>query len=157
MNPDRIDRALSVLRNLSQHPDGRTLKHLSEDLGLPMSSAHDLLQAMVDIDAVRTIGPRNYALGTKAVVLSLTIVDSISLRSVARQYLATLSSAISENVYLGVRNGDTVCYVDRFEASQVLSVVMQLGSERPLHASSVGSCWLPTTPIWSSRFSPLRP
>jgi len=138
MNPDRIDRALSVLRNLSQHPDGRTLKHLSEDLGLPMSSAHDLLQAMVDIDAVRTIGPRNYALGTKAVVLSLTIVDSISLRSVARQYLATLSSAISENVYLGVRNGDTVCYVDRFEASQVLSVVMQLGSERPLHASSVG-------------------
>lgn len=138
MNSDRIDRALNVLLCLSQHPDGRTLKHLSEDLKLPMSSTHDLLQAMVEIDAIRATGSRTYALGKKAITLSLTIVDSLSLRNIARQYLATLSGEIGENVYLGVRTGDTVYYVDRFEASQALSVVMQLGSERPLHASSVG-------------------
>lgn len=138
MNSERIDRILSVLRHLAQHPGGLPLKQLSDDLALPMSSTHDLVQAMVEIDAVRIAGPRHYALGTKAVNLSLTIVDSLSLRGVARSHLTEVSAAISENVYLAARTGDTVSYLDRSEAVQVLSVVMALGADRPLHASSVG-------------------
>jgi DNA-binding IclR family transcriptional regulator len=138
MNPDRIERALNVLDYLSQHPQGRSLKHLSEDLGLPMSSTHDLLQAMVEINAVRLSGPKTYLLGSRSVSLSLTIVDSISLRNVARPQLVELSSEIGENVYLAMRTGDSVAYVDRVEASQLLSVVIRLGGERPLHGTSVG-------------------
>jgi DNA-binding IclR family transcriptional regulator len=138
MNADRIDRALKVLGYLSQHPEGRNLKQLSDDLGLPMSSTHDLLQAMVEIGAVRLSGPRTYLLGARSVSLSLAVVDSISLRNVARPQLETLSVEIGENVYLAMRSGDSVTYVDRVEASQLLSVVIRLGGERPLHSTSVG-------------------
>jgi DNA-binding IclR family transcriptional regulator len=138
MNSDRLDRALAIMTYLARHHEGRTVKQISSDLELPMSSSHDLLQAMADIGAVQVGSGRLYALGPRAVTVALTVVDSLSLRTIARPHLAALCAAIHENIYIGVRNGDTVVYVDRVEATQELSVVMQLGSARPLHASSVG-------------------
>ncbi|MFH8766363.1 IclR family transcriptional regulator [Streptomyces althioticus] len=138
MNPARIDRALAILGYLAEHQEGSTLKRLSEDLGLPMSSAHDLLQTLVGLDVVKMLGPRTYGLGPRAVVLALSIVDSVDLRHVSQPYLAELCEEINENTYLAVRSGAGVVYADRHEAGQTLSVVMKLGGQRPLHGSSVG-------------------
>jgi DNA-binding IclR family transcriptional regulator len=138
MNASRIDRAFAVLGYLAHHHGGRSLKHLSSDLGLPMSSTHDLLQALVEIQAVRVAGPRAYALGPRAVTIALAVVDSLDIRDVARPFLAELCQELNENVYLAVRAGDSVTYADRYEASQPLAVVMQLGGARPLHGSAVG-------------------
>ncbi|QIZ01121.1 IclR family transcriptional regulator [Streptomyces sp. S1D4-11] len=138
MNSARIDRALSVLGYLAHHHEGRSLTHLSADLSLPMSSTHDLMQALVEIGVVRLAGPRTYALGPRAVILALSIVDSVRLREVARPFLRELSEEISENTYLAVRTGDNVVYADRIEASQQLAVVIRLGDSRPLHGSAVG-------------------
>ncbi|MEV5838359.1 IclR family transcriptional regulator [Nocardia sp. NPDC052112] len=138
MNASRIDRALAVLGYLAHHHEGRSLKHLSSDLDLPMSSTYDLMQALVEIGAVRVAGPRTYAIGPRAVTIALTVVDSLSLREVARPFLTALCEEINENVYLGIRVGDGVTYADRYEASQPLAVVMQLGGARPMHGSAVG-------------------
>ncbi|MFG2925657.1 IclR family transcriptional regulator [Streptomyces sp. NPDC048305] len=138
MNPARIDRALAILGYLAEHQEGSTLKRLCEDLSLPMSSAHDLLQTLVGLDTVKMLGPRTYALGPRAVVLALSIVDSVDLRHVSQPYLAELCEEINENTYLAVRSGAGVVYADRHEAGQTLSVVMKLGGQRPLHGSSVG-------------------
>ncbi|MEV6781269.1 IclR family transcriptional regulator [Streptomyces sp. NPDC051098] len=138
MNPARIDRALAILGYLAEHQEGSALKRLSEDLSLPMSSAHDLLQTLVGLDVVKMLGQRTYALGPRAVVLALSIVDSVDLRHVSQPYLSDLCEEINENTYLAVRSGAGVVYADRHEAGQTLSVVMKLGGQRPLHGSSVG-------------------
>jgi DNA-binding IclR family transcriptional regulator len=138
VNAARLDRALSVLSNLAQHHEGRSLSNLAEDLALPLSSTHDLMQALVEIEAVRLAGPRMYALGPRAVSIGLLIADSIDLRTVARPHLRELAADVEENVYLAVRTGDEVVYADRYEGSQLLSVIMKLGGGRPLHASAVG-------------------
>jgi len=138
MNAARIDRALSVLGYLAHHHEGRSLTHLSNDLSLPMSSTHDLMQALVEIGVVRLAGPRTYALGPRAVGLALSIVDSVQLREVARPFLRELSEEINENTYLAVRSGNEVIYADRIEASQQLAVVIRLGDPRPLHVTAAG-------------------
>jgi DNA-binding IclR family transcriptional regulator len=83
-------------------------------------------------------GPRTYALGPRSIGLALSIVDSVKLRHVARPHLVQLCEQLNENVYLAVRSGNDVVYADRYEASQLLSVVIQLGGGRPLHGSAVG-------------------
>ncbi|MEU4173004.1 IclR family transcriptional regulator [Streptomyces sp. NPDC026665] len=138
MNPARIDRALGILGYLAQHQEGCTLKRLCEGMSMPMSSAHDLLQVLVELDAVRLVGQRTYALGPRSVILALSIVDSVDLRQISRPHLAELCEEINENTYLAVRSGNTVVYADREEAGQTLSVVMKLGGSRPLHGSAVG-------------------
>jgi DNA-binding IclR family transcriptional regulator len=138
VNSARLDRAFAVLSNLAQHQEGRSLSDLAKDLELPLSSAHDLMQALVEIDAVRQAGPRMYALGPRAVSVGLLISDSVELHTVARPHLRELATEVEENVYLAVRTGETVVYADRYEGSQLLSVVMRLNGDRPLHASAVG-------------------
>jgi IclR family transcriptional regulator, acetate operon repressor len=138
MNSARIDRALKILEYLGHHQEGAALKHICDDLSIPMSSAHDLLHALAEIDAVRLADQRTYLLGPRSLVLALSIVDAVDLRQVSRPYLTELCEELSENIYLALRSGNTVTYADRYEAGQNLSVVMKLGGPRPLHGSSIG-------------------
>ena len=138
MNPARLDRALKIVEYLAHHQEGSALKPMCEDLGIPMSSAHDLVTALTELDAVRASGQKTYVLGPRSLVLALSIVDSVDLRAASRPFLLALCESVNENTYLALRSGNTVTYADRCEAGQNLSVVMKLGGARPLHGSSIG-------------------
>lgn len=138
MNPARLDRALRILEYLAHHQEGSALKPLCEDLKMPMSSAHDLMSSLVELDAARQLDHKTYVLGPRSLVMALSIVDSVDLRQISRPYLLELCETVNENTYLAVRRGNTVTYADRYEAGQNLSVVMKLGGDRPLHGSSIG-------------------
>lgn len=138
MNAARLDRALRILEYLAHHQEGSSLKPMCEQLGMPMSSAHDLMSSLLELDAVRQQDQKTYVLGPRSLVLALSIVDSVDLRQVSRPFLTQLCEVINENTYLAVRSGNTVTYADRYEAGQNLSVVMKLGGSRPLHGSSIG-------------------
>lgn len=138
MNPARLDRALRILEYLAHHQEGSALKPLCEDLDMPMSSAHDLMSTLLELDAVRQLDQKTYVLGPRSLVMALSIVDSVDLRQVSRPFLLQLCESVNENTYLAVRSGNTVTYADRYEAGQNLSVVMKLGGARPLHGSSIG-------------------
>ncbi|MGY4785402.1 IclR family transcriptional regulator [Rhodococcus opacus] len=138
MNSARLERALKILEYLGQHQEGCALKRICTDLALPMSSAHDLLQALIEIGAVRLADQRTYLVGPRSLVLALAIVDGVDLRGVSRPYLSELCEELNENTYLALRSGNIVTYADRYDAGQTLSVVMKLGGPRPLHGSSIG-------------------
>jgi IclR family acetate operon transcriptional repressor len=138
MNPARLDRTLKIVEYLAHHQEGSALKRMCDDLGLPMSSAHDLVSALMELDVVRQADQKTYVLGPRSFVLALSIIDSVDLRQVSRPFLVQLCEAVNENTYLALRSGNTVTYADRYEAGQNLSVVMKLGGTRPLHGSSIG-------------------
>lgn len=138
MNPARLDRALRILEYLAHHQEGSALKPLCEHLGMPMSSAHDLMSTLLELDAVRQLDQKTYVLGPRSLVMALSIVDSVDLRQISRPFLLELCESVNENTYLAVRSGNTVTYADRYEAGQNLSVVMKLGGDRPLHGSAIG-------------------
>ena len=50
MDRQRLLRVFSILSYLSVKPS--TLSEVSKSLGLPLSSSHDLLQALLELDAV---------------------------------------------------------------------------------------------------------
>jgi DNA-binding IclR family transcriptional regulator len=151
MNSARLNRALKILEYLGQHQEGSALKRICDDLAIPMSSAHDLLQALVEIDAVRLADQRTYLLGPRSIVLALSIVDGVDLRQISRPHLTTLCEELNENTYLALRSGNTVTYADRYEAGQTLSVVMKLGGPRPLHGSSIGKLMTAYNPDLEAR------
>lgn len=138
MNPARLDRALKILEYLAHHQEGTALKTLCQDLAIPMSSAHDLMAALVELDVVRQDDQKTYVIGPRSLVLALSILDSVDLRQVSRPFLLQLCETVNENTYLALRSGNTVTYADRYEAGQTVAVVMKLGGARPLHGSSIG-------------------
>ncbi len=151
MNPARLDRALKILEFLARNQEGSALKPMCEQLGMPMSSAHDLVSALVELDAVRQNDTKTYVLGPRSLVMALSIIDSVDLRQVARPFLLELCESLNENIYLALRSGNTVTYADRYEAGQNLSVVMKLGGSRPLHGSSIGKLFAAFNPDLEAR------
>jgi DNA-binding IclR family transcriptional regulator len=135
---DRFSRVFDVLELLTGHPEGMTLTEVAKRLNLPTSSTHDLLQRMLTADVVVSNDALRYSVGPRAVRLSIRIVDSLELRSIARRHLQDLARETGEGVYLAVRIGRRVVYVERFPGNQPVSVDIRLGQSLFLHATSVG-------------------
>lgn len=138
MNGDRYTRVFDVLELLVSHPDGMTVTEVSKRLGLPLSSTHNLLQRLVAAEVAVNAGGLRYAGGPRLVRLGIRVVDGIELRSVARRHLQELARLLGDDVYLGVRLGRRVVYVERIQGSRPITVEIRLGQSLFLHATSVG-------------------
>lgn len=135
---ERIDRIFALLEYLVANPDGRTLTQISADLGIPVSSAFDLLGAATQAGVVRVSSGKRYLLGERVVRLSLTVVDGLDVRRVSSPHLRALVEKVAEDVYLAMRVGNAVVYVDKYEGPQPVTIAIRLGQPRPLHSSAVG-------------------
>lgn len=135
---DRYARTFDVLELLVGRADGMTVTEISKGLGLPISSSHNLLQRMVSSEVVNVTADLRYSLGPRAVRLGIRIVDGLEVRAVARRHLQDLTRATGEDVYLAVRLGQRVSYIDRVAGTRPVTVDIRLGQSLFLHATSVG-------------------
>ena len=149
MSGDRVTRMFDVLELLVGPSQGMTVTEISKRLDLPISSTHNMLQRMVSADlVVISDGPR-YSIGGRLVRLGIKVVDGLEIRAVARRPLQELARTIEDDIYLAVRLGRRVVYVDRMQGSKTISVNIRLGQDLYLHATSVGklyasydpACW----------------
>ncbi|MDX6287034.1 MAG: hypothetical protein QOG53_2519 [Frankiales bacterium] len=138
MNPDRFSRIFDVLDLLVGHADGMRLTEIREALGAPLSSTHNLLQTMVAAEVLLVDDDLHYVVGPRAMRLGIRISNSLEIRSAARRHLEKLARVIGNDVYLAVKVGERVVYVDRFVGTHPVSVNVRLGESRALHATAVG-------------------
>lgn len=138
MSGDRVSRMFDVLELLVGHREGMTVTEISKRLELPISSTHNMLQRLVAADlVVASEGPR-YSVGGRLVRLGIKVVDGLEIRSVARKPLQELARAIDDDIYLAVRLGRRLVYVDRMPGTRSISVDIRLGQDLYLHATAVG-------------------
>jgi DNA-binding IclR family transcriptional regulator len=138
VDADRFLRTFDVLELLAQHTDGLRLTDVSQALGSPVSSTHNLLQTMVKSEVLLSTTDLRYLIGPRAVRLGVRIMNSLEVREIGRRHLEKLTSEIRNDIYMAVRIGDRVVYVDRFLSSQPVTVNIRLGESLALHATAVG-------------------
>ena len=155
---DRFSRIFDVLELLAGHSRGLTLTEIVGHLGLPTSSAHNLLQRMVAAEVVTLTDHLRYGIGARAVRLGIRIVGELDVKAAARRPLQELARETGEDVYLAMSIGNRVSYVDRVEGSRMVSVDIRLGQRLFLHATSVGKLFAAHTPqLRSQLFAGDRP
>lgn len=135
---DRFSRIFDVLELLVGHPEGMTLTEIVKRLDLPTSSAHNLLRRMVAAEVISMTEDLRYSIGARAVRLGIQVVDRLEVRAVARRTLQDLARETGEDIYLAVRLGNRVSYVDRVAGTRAVSVNIRLGQTLFLHATAVG-------------------
>jgi DNA-binding IclR family transcriptional regulator len=127
-----------ILELLARHPSGLTVTEISQQLGLPLSSTHNLLQRLAKVEAVLVTNDLRYSIGGRAVRYGIRIMEGLNLRSTARRHLLDLAKLLGEDVYLAERFGDRVIYTDRVTGDRPVRLDIQLGQSLLLHATSVG-------------------
>lgn len=140
-----IDRAASLLDAIGRYPDPVSLKILSAETGLHVSTAHRILASLTQNGFVDRDASGHYQLGVRLMQLSARQNSRGDLRSIALPIMEALRDRLGESVNLTIRTGDEVVYVERAVPNRMMHVQQRVGSRAPLHVTAVGKLMLGAT------------
>ena len=139
-----VDRTLDFIELFASERKPLVLSEISRLLNIPISSCHDVLQALSARGYIYEIGPRaGFYPTTKLLDLAGIIAhhDPIVLR--AEILLRKLRDDVDESVSLAIVAETKVTYVLVFEPNHPLRFLVKVGSQvRSLHATSAGKAFL---------------
>lgn len=134
-----VERAIILLRYIINDKDGLSIREASRDLGYSPATVQKLINALNSQGyVVQDELTERYHLGPEAVQLGLTALSRLEVRRVARPYLETISRKSNETVFLAIRHGNYVVYVDKVVTDQPIRMDAPLGEDRPYNCTAVG-------------------
>jgi DNA-binding IclR family transcriptional regulator len=132
-----IDR-ISLVLDSFEGPGRLTLAQIVRRTGLPRSSAHRMLERLVQLRWLRRSG-RDYELGMRLVELGSLAVHQDRLVQAANPLLGELHRATGLVVHLAVLDGPDVVYLDKIGDR---TLPTRVGGRQPAHCTAVGKAIL---------------
>jgi IclR family transcriptional regulator, acetate operon repressor len=142
-----LDRGLSVLEHLTQHPQGLPITLIASELDIPLSACHRLLRELQRRGYVRQARAQaDYVLTTKVVSLGLGFLSSAGIVNVAEPLLERLAQASGELVRLAIVDDDRLTWVAKSQGRRQagLRYDPDMGMDARLSCTSSGHAWLMT-------------
>ena len=155
-----VDRALDVLYHL--HREGRPLgvSEVGRALGLPKSTVHRMLSALVRRGFVERDAGGRCRPGMALVALGVGVLEREPVVVAARPVLDREAELLGETLFLAGARGGHLLVLDKQEGTGFLRAAPRIGAEVPLHATAVGKLYLafdPDAVEWTEpleRFTP---
>jgi DNA-binding IclR family transcriptional regulator len=135
-----IDR-ISLVLDAFEGPGRLTLAQIVRRTGLPRSSAHRMLERLVQLRWLRRSG-RDYELGMRLVELGSLAVHQDRLVRAAAPLLGELHRATGLVVHLAVLDGPDVVYLDKIGDRALGAIPTRAGGRQAAHCTAVGKAIL---------------
>ena len=135
-----IDR-VSLVLDTFDGPGRLTLAQVVRRTGLPRSSAHRMLERLVQLRWLRRSG-RDYELGMRLVELGSLAVHQDRLHRAATPLLHDLHRATGLVVHLAVLDGSDVVYLEKIGDRMAAAIPTRVGGRQPAHCAAVGKAML---------------
>jgi DNA-binding IclR family transcriptional regulator len=139
-----VERTLDFLELFAREKRPLSLSDISRLLNIPVSSCHDVLQALEDRGFIYEVSPRGGYYPTLRMYEAGKVIaenDPVMLR--AEHLLRELRDSMDESVLLAKVNGLAGTYLLSFETSQPLRFQLKVGNNvTSLHAASAGKAIL---------------
>lgn len=138
-----VERALILLRYITDNEDGLGIREASRNFGYNPATVQKLVTALKSQGyVVQDEITGRYHLGPEAVQLGLIALSRLDVRRAARPYLETLSRDSGETVFLAIARGNGVVYVDKVVSVQPIRMDAPVGADRPYNCTAVGKVLL---------------
>ncbi|MFA5709168.1 IclR family transcriptional regulator [Mycolicibacterium sp.] len=135
-----IDR-ISLVLDAFDGPGRLTLAQVVRRTGLPRSSAHRMLERLVQLRWLRRDG-RDYELGMRLVELGSLAVHQDRLHRAAIPKLHELHAATGLVVHLAVLDGSDVVYMEKVGNRMAAAIPTRVGGRQLAHCTAVGKAML---------------
>ena len=136
-------RAMTLLERLSLFPEGLSLTDLSQQLGMPSATVHRLLSTFEEMGYVEhdsAIGL--WSIGLKTFSVGSAFLNRRDFIATSRPYMRRLVEQFGETVNLGVLDDGEVVYVGQAQSSEMMRMIVKLGSRAAIHSTGVGKTLL---------------
>jgi IclR family acetate operon transcriptional repressor len=131
-------RAMTLLERLPLAPTGMNLTDLSQQLGMPSATTYRLLSTFEEMGYVEhdsTLGL--WFIGLKTFSVGNAFLNRRDFIASSRPYMRRLVQQCGETVTLGVIDDGEAVYVGQVQSSEMMRVIVKLGSRTPIHASGI--------------------
>lgn len=129
---------------------------IADEVGLPKSSTHRLVNELVELGLLRHVGDGYYTSGYRLVQWGHGADRAINIRATAEPAMISLARRVGESVHLYVPEGDHRVCVAAIDSHHTLRPVVALGQPMPLGIGASGKLLLSYAPpqvhdaAWSS-------
>lgn len=134
-----VDRALKILDLFDEHNVEMTITEISEQMMLHKSTVHSLLKTLQKHHYIeQNTENGKYKLGMKLFERGNSVIHSLDLRGIAKQFLLKLSMETGLTVHLVILDGKEGVYIDKVEGIAATVLYSRIGRRVPIHSSGVG-------------------
>ncbi len=137
-----LSKGLAILEELTSLGGGMGVSELSRALGLTKSNTFRLLQTLCALGYVRREPDKTYSATLKTWQIGRSVVENLNLRTAASEMMAYLSEETRETIYLAVRDGLSVVYIDKVESMKPIRSWNPIGGTAPLYCVGTGKALL---------------
>jgi len=142
------ERVVDLLFLLAKSKEPLTLNEICTQLGLPKSSAYDLVQTLlykgfIEMDDSRL---KTYRIGLGVFEVGSAFLSNLGIPQVARPFLEKLNNLTGSTVFLGMEDKGKIVYLDKAENHSVMRPTAKLGSRRFMHTTGLGKALLAALP-----------
>ncbi|BBY56390.1 IclR family transcriptional regulator [Mycobacterium koreense] len=135
-----IDR-VSLILDAFEGPGRLTLAQIVRRTGLPRSSAHRMLESLVQLRWLRRDG-RDYELGIRLVELGSLAMHQDRLHNAALPKLRELHAATGLVVHLAILDGPDVFFIEKIGNRMASAIPTRVGGRQPAHCTALGKALL---------------
>lgn len=135
-----LGRAFDILEALSAASVPMTLSEIVSATGLSKSTAHRILQALLERSYVYKTDTGAYSIGYKLVEIAGTHIDNLELITEAQPFLSKITRELDLTAHLGILDGADVVYLEKLDGHPNSQLYTQIGHRSPGYCSSIGKC-----------------
>lgn len=142
-----VSRAMAILEELSEQPNGVTVSELVMKLQIEKSIVSRVLSTLEgDGYVIRDGITDSFRLGLKLAGVALRHIDNTGVTDMCLPLLRDIANKTGELIQLAIVQNDQMIYVAKAEGHQRIRVLSLVGRPATLHASAVGKVWLASLP-----------
>lgn len=147
-NASGVDKVLTLLEEISDHPEGISLAELVKRTGIAKTTAFRILETLTEREYVMLDGmTERYHLYLKSLELGIKGLMNVNLVEAAIPCLKTLSANTFETCFLGVYNSGHVVYLYKSEGTLSIQTHARLGARLPAYCTGIGKALLAYQPL----------
>ncbi len=132
------ERIVRILETFSADRTVQTAAEIGRRAGLPSSTAHRQVDALVEAGLLERDDEHRVRLGMRLWELALRGSDALRLRQAAMPFMERVQAAIREHTQLAVLEQDEALFLERLSSPYSGANITRIAGRLPLHASSSG-------------------
>ncbi|MEV7648861.1 IclR family transcriptional regulator [Arthrobacter sp. NPDC089319] len=144
-------RALEILELLSKADRPMALTPIAEQLGIPKSTAHTILRALVSREFLVVSEHASYSIGLKAFEIGAAHLRSVSALDIVTPQLVELTHALGVTSHYAILDATDAVYLVKEDPPGLgIKLASSVGARLPAHVTAVGKAslaWLPEDEI----------
>lgn len=142
-----VDRLVRILETFGAERTVQTAAQIGRRAGLPSSTAHRQVDALVEAGLLERDDEHRVRLGMRLWELALRGSAALRLRQAALPHMERVQSAVREHTQLAVLEQDEALFLERLSHPDAGANITRVAGRLPLHASSSGLVLLAFGPV----------